>query len=116
MLIALALIVQIWAPVGAAVAMIAAATDPLVDIIVCTGDQEIVDRQNRPDSLAQHHGDACGLCRLVAGAGFAPPPEAPVLRDLDFETRAADWAIRVEVVASARLLDRIRGRAPPVFS
>ncbi len=96
--------------------MVAAATDPLVDIIVCAQDQAIVDRLDRPAPLLGHHGDACQLCQLVVGAGFAPPPETPTLQTVDFAQEAADWAIRVEIPVAARLLDRIRGRAPPVFS
>lgn len=115
-LIALALIVQIWAPVGSSVAMIRAAVDPLLDSVVCVHDQDGSDSRNRTDPLLQHHGDPCGLCQLVAGAGFAPPPEAPALNIPDGRPRLTDWAIRVEFVAAARLLDQIRGRAPPTLS
>jgi hypothetical protein len=116
-LIALALIVQIIAPVGSSVAMVIAATDPLVDIIVCAHDFAVVDRQGKSDPAAAHHGDACGLCQLVAGGGFAPPPEAPiVILASAVAVDEADWARRVEPVAAARLLDHIRGRAPPRFS
>ncbi len=115
-LIALALIVQIWAPVGSSVAMVTATTDPFVDIIVCAQDQAALDRQDRPDPLLRHHGDACQLCQFVAGAGFAPPPETPTLQTVDLAQEVADWAIRVEIPVAVRLLDHIRGRAPPLFS
>ena len=116
LLIALALIVQIWAPVGSSAAMVRAAFDPLVDIIVCAQDQEVVDRKASPDPLAVHHGDACGLCQLVAAGGHAPPP-AIVALEVPAETaRLVDWRRTHEPVALASRLAHIRGRAPPTLS
>lgn len=115
-LVALALIVQIWAPVGSSSAMIRAAFDPLVDIIVCSHDQEIVDRQTSFDPLVAHHGDACGLCQLVAAGGHAPPPDGIVLPQPTEIHRLALWHITAEVLALSRRLDHIRGRAPPQLS
>lgn len=113
---ALALIVQIVAPVRSSVAMVTAATDPLIGIVVCGEDLAILDRQNGSDPLLAHRGDACSLCQLVAGDGFAPPPPTPVAADPVVVTRAIAWRLDVEPIAVARLLDHIRGRAPPVFS
>lgn len=113
---ALALIVQIIAPVASSVAMVTAATDPLIGIVVCGEDLAILDRQSGDAPLLAHHGDACALCQLVAGDGFAPPPVAPARADTRETTRAADWGRRVEPVVATRLLDHIRGRAPPIFS
>lgn len=73
LLVALALIVQIVAPARASVAMIAAATDPLLAVSVCGHDL------SAPEDLSLGV-DACRLCDLVChGAGFAPTPEAPVI-------------------------------------
>lgn len=116
LLVALALIVQIWAPVGSSAAMIQAAFDPLVGIIVCSHDQEIVDRQTSPDPLLAHHGDACGLCQLVAAGGYAPPPSSAQVVLPTERARRAEWLLAEESVAVTRQLDHIRGRAPPHFS
>jgi len=116
LLVALALIVQIWAPVGSSVAMIQQAFDPLVGIIVCAHDQEIVDRQTSPDPLLAHHGDACGLCQLVAAGGYAPPPAVVQAVVPAERARRIEWRFTDEPVALARQLDHIRGRAPPSFS
>lgn len=116
LLITLALIVQVVAPVGSSVAMVTAATDPFVDIVVCGEDLAILDRQSSHAPLLAHRGDACALCQLVAGDGFAPPPTTPTVADSRETTLAADWAQRIEPVVATRLLDHIRGRAPPAFS
>ncbi len=117
LLIALALIVQIVAPVASSLAMVTAATDPLVDIVVCGEDLAVLDRQGKIDPALLHHGDACALCQLVTGGGFAAPPAAASLAAPPaFVARAADWVRRVEPIVATRLLDHIRGRAPPTFS
>lgn len=114
---ALALIVQFIAPVASSVAMVMAATDPLIGIVVCGEDLDLLDQRNGRDPLLAHHGDACSLCQVVQAGGFAPPPSAPsIAAPAHTAAVAADWAARVEPIVAVRLLDQIRGRAPPAFS
>lgn len=116
LLITLALIVQIVAPVGSSVAMVTAATDPLADVVLCITDHAQPGDRSDGDPLASHHRDACALCQLVNGGGFAPPPLSPIVA-IDPEIGPATfWSVHVEPIAVARLLDQIRGRAPPAFS
>ncbi|MDK9695688.1 MAG: DUF2946 family protein [Siculibacillus sp.] len=115
LLFALALIVQIVAPVRSSVAMVSAAVDPFAVAFVCGLDHGDPDDATG-DPPGSHSGDACALCQLVQSGGFAPPPPPPSFAPASTLVRAADWSVRVEPVANARLLDRIRGRAPPVFS
>jgi len=114
-LIVLALIVQIVAPVGSNAAVLRMAFDPLVDIIVCAQDQDAFDRREGSDKILARHGDACGLCRLAAPGGYAPPPVPTVVALPAFAVVAREqWRVAVEAVVGPRLLDHIRGRAPPV--
>lgn len=116
-LVTLALIVQILAPVGANAAVMRLAFDPLVDIIVCAQDQDVVDNRLDIDPAILHHGDACGLCQLVAAGGYAPPVLIPSLVEpASSVARFADWRISVERIVGPRLLEHIRGRAPPFVS
>lgn len=113
LLIALALIVQIWAPVGSSVMMVAAATDPLAGEVFCQHDQDgnLLDASTAdPASHALKH---CDLCQLAATGGWTP--EAPAVVGLVEEpvARVATWVVRVEIVVDARFLERLRGRAPP---
>lgn len=69
-LVALALIVQIVAPVRASVSMVGALVDPLAGVTLCGHD---LPSSDRPGDI-----DACRLCDLVChGAGFAAAPPAP---------------------------------------
>lgn len=116
LLIALALIVQIWAPVGSSVAMVTAATDPLAGALVCAEHVGGLTDDRGGDPADAHFGEACALCQLVAGGGFAPPVEPPQLAVPAQYARPAAWTGRIQPVAVARLLDHIRGRAPPALS
>ncbi|MCE1237733.1 MAG: DUF2946 family protein [Hyphomicrobiales bacterium] len=117
LLIALALIVQIFAPVGSNAAVLRLAFDPLVDIIVCAQDQANLDRREGSDKVLAHRGDACGLCQLVAAGGYAPPPPL-------FEPHAPPpvpaaepaWTFLDEAPGSAPVHEHRRARAPPALS
>lgn len=116
LLVVLALIVQIVAPVGSTAAMMRVTFDPLVDIVVCSHDQDVVDRRDGAGETARHHGDACGLCQLVAPGGHAPPVQTVTFALPVAEVRHAQWRMAIETVVVPRLLDHIRGRAPPTLS
>ena len=111
LLIALALIVQIWAPIGSSTMMVAAATDPFADAVVCVHDDD--GTAPAGTDAATHVVPHCDLCQLAATGGWTP--EAPTVVGL-VDTpvaRVADWTIRVEALVDARFLARLRGRAPP---
>ncbi|MDK9697730.1 MAG: DUF2946 family protein [Siculibacillus sp.] len=116
LLISLALVVQIVAPVRASVAMATIATDPLVDIVICGHDLQILDRQAGHDPIAADKGLACGLCQLVVEGAFAPPPPPPLLAPTTPVHIAAIWPVPAEPTLPSGRLDHIRGRAPPAFS
>lgn len=116
LLVIVAMIVQIVAPIGSTASMMRLAFDPLVDIIVCAHDQDLVDRRDGADGTARHHGDACELCQLVAPGGHAPPVPAVSLDRPAAEVRHVQWRMAVETVIVPRLLDHIRGRGPPSLS
>lgn len=115
-LVALALIVQIFAPVGATASVMRVAFDPLVDIITCSQDLEIVDRRDGAARTKAHHEDACELCQLVAPGGLAPAVHVVMPLPPAGSWTPARWFVIVETVVKPRLLDHIRGRAPPAFS
>lgn len=112
LLIALALIVQIWAPIGSSVMMVSAATS-LDGFEICRHDADGNALDPSGAGSASHALDHCDLCQLAATGGWTPdapvvagPVEQPV-------ARLVAWGIRVEIVVDARFLARLRGRAPP---
>lgn len=113
LLIALALIVQIWAPVGSSVMMVAAATDPLAGMEVCQHDESGNALDPSGAGTASHALKHCDLCQLAAAGGWTPEAPAVVGRVEAPVARVATWVVRVETVVDARILARLRGRAPP---
>ena len=114
-LIALALIVQIFAPVASNASMIRAAFDPLAGVFLCHVDQT-ASAEDGASPVVDHHGFACDFCQLAGAGGYAPPP-APAVVLLPAATAGhAAWRIAVEAVVGPRLLDHIRGRAPPILA
>ncbi len=113
LLIALALIVQIWAPVGSSVMMVAAATDPFADALICQHDQDGNPLDESGSTSASHALAHCDLCQLAASGGWTP--QAPTVAVLAEEPVAGlvTWVVRVQIVVDARFLERLRGRAPP---
>ena len=101
LLVALALIVQISAPVSANTSMVAAAVDPLAGAWICGHDG------TSPDD-GSTTADACRLCDLVChGNGFAETPPTP--------TPAAPASRIVDVVRPAVATDLADARAPSAF-
>lgn len=115
-LVALALIVQIFAPVGANAAMMRMTFDPAAGFQICTHDEDGADLSGGADQGLARHGEACGLCQLVAAGGHAPPVFVQIPVDVPPATAIVAWRIVVEAVVAARHLDQIRGRAPPALS
>lgn len=117
LLIAFALIVQVWAPIGSSRMALATLLDPLAEVVLCHVEPaaSLDASELGPDRGGAPHGFThCDLCRLVAdGGGVAPA--APVVVGLvdDAAARLDAPPLRLEAPRDARLLARIRGRAPP---
>jgi len=112
-LIALALIVQIFAPVASNASIVRAAFDPLADVVFCHVDPTAT-ADDGSSPVVDRHGFACDFCQLAGAGGHAPPP-LPTAVPLPTATLGhAVWRVAVEAVVGPRLLDHIRGRAPPV--
>ncbi len=116
LLVALALIVQIFAPVGAGAAMMRMTFDPAAGAQICVHDEDGADLSGDTDHGLARHGEACGLCQLVAAGGHAPPVFVQIPVDVPPATAIVAWRLVVEAVVAERHLDQIRGRAPPALS
>ena len=106
LLVALALIVQIVAPVRASVSMVAAANDPLGAGWICGHDL--------PSSDVPGTADACRLCDLVChGAGFAATPPAPQIESPIEVVVAVAAPTCADTVAAERAVRPAFARGPP---
>lgn len=118
LLVALALIVQIYAPVGSSIAAVAAATDPFAAVSICAHDVDgqASSESDTPGSPILPHA-ACDFCVLVYGGGFSPPVDEPTqAMVVEHAVAVARWGAEIAPVVTARFLDHLRGRAPPVLS
>lgn len=101
LLVALALIVQIAAPVVANTSMVVAAADPLAGAWICGHGGDLPDDGSPGE-------DACRLCDLVChGNGFAPIPPVPTV------ALVADRV--VDVVRPPVTAEAVRGSPPIAF-
>lgn len=114
LLIAFALIVQIWAPVGSSRMVIAQAFDPLADVVLCHVEPDAADGVSL-DGSASHGYGHCDLCQLATNVGFTPSAPTVVGLVEPHGVAAAHWAVAVEAIVDGRILARIRGRAPPAL-
>ncbi len=113
-IVLIALAVQMLAPVGAAWAMAAAASDPLRGIEICHNAPAGIPSQ-QDDSTGQHLHDACVLCCLAqTGSSFDVP--RPVLLDAPWRhANAVVWSRRLQVPLLARAGSNTQARAPPAL-
>ena len=114
LLIALALTVQVWAPVGSSRMVVAQVFDPLADVELCHFDPDAAAAPGDTGPLT-HGWSHCDLCQLAASGGYTPVEPAVVGLVEAPVSYVVAWTIRVETVVDARFLARIRGRAPPAL-
>ena len=107
LLVALALIVQIAAPVVANTSMVTAAADPLAGAWICGHDGTTPD-DGSPGA------DACRLCDLVChGNGFAATPPAPTVAAPTIRVVDVVRPVVAVDVAPAPLPSAFLARGPP---
>jgi len=109
-IVLIALMVQILAPIGAAWAAAAAASDPLAGVEIC---------HSQPDSSSpgDPHGardhEACALCCAAAPPTLDTPGVTTVAAPLRGET-AVVWSARIARSSIVRWVSNTQARAPPV--
>jgi Protein of unknown function (DUF2946) len=108
----IALMVQIFAPIGATWMVAVAASDPLRGLEICHSDSSGAPAGD--DQSGQHVHEACVLCCAAqAGAALdAPQPiafAAPVL-----EARRVVWHPGSFVLVASRIGSNAKARAPPM--
>ena len=116
-IVLIALMVQIFAPIGACWAAAIAASDPLAAAEICH-DTASVPGQQQGDQTGQHngHGSACAICCLAsAGASIDTPTLAPVSHPYRATARVI-WHDQAADVAAFRAGSNAQARAPPFSS
>jgi len=108
--VAIALLVQVLAPIGAFRAVAHAASDPLAFAMVCSGEHEGA-AQDLPSGDADHN--CCGFCAAAQGGTAALNPPAIAYAVLQRSYRRVVWLHKKQLVAPQRIGSNSQARAPP---
>ena len=111
----IALLVQVYAPVGSSLAMARASSDPIFAATICDHASD-ADGQSHAPGLPLSHNDCCPLCQFVhSGAAPLAPLLAVVVPQIRPAIRA-DWVFLAERQTYGAQRSRAQARAPPSIS
>jgi Protein of unknown function (DUF2946) len=114
-IVVLALVVQIFAPIGACWAASIAASDPLAAAVICHGNGA---SPNGPSDQTNHraHDGCCSVCSVLqTGAPVDVPQIAAAITFVSPATRVV-WTEFTPARFAARAGSHAQARAPPTVS
>jgi hypothetical protein len=115
-IVLIALMVQIFAPIGACWAAAIAASDPLATAEICHDSGTAAGRTGDQSGQHRQHGSACAICCLAsAGASIDTPTLAAVSHPYRATARVI-WHEQAADVAIFRAGSNAQARAPPFSS
>ncbi|WP_213287639.1 DUF2946 domain-containing protein [Bradyrhizobium sp. sGM-13] len=113
-IVLIALVVQIFAPIGACWAASIAASDPLAGAVICHGDGGPGAGQADQTGHRAHDG-CCSVCNVLqTGAPVAVPETAAI--DVDRVAEQVAWFDFAFRLTNARAGSHAQARAPPSIS
>jgi hypothetical protein len=113
-IVLIAVLVQIFAPIGATWAASIAASDPLRAAAICHGDAASVPSPSDQSGQPSAH-DCCSVCNVVHTGGPVCAPQAIVAAPYRAAARAT-WLDRAPDLFSSRPGSHAQARAPPSIS
>lgn len=112
-IVLIALMVQIFAPIGACWAAAIAASDPLATAEICHGSGTAGQASDQAGGGHRDHGGACAICCLAsAGASIDTPTLAAVAHPYRAIARVV-WHEQAANLAVFRAGSNAKARAPP---
>jgi Protein of unknown function (DUF2946) len=113
-IVLIALMVQIFAPIGACWAAAIAASDPLAAAEICH-DTASAAGQQQGDQTGQHngHGSTCAICCLASAGASVDTPKIEALAVPYRQTARVAWHDQVADLAITRTGSNAQARAPP---
>jgi hypothetical protein len=115
-IVLIALMVQIFAPIGACWAAAVAASDPLATAEICHDAGAAAGQSGDQGGQHREHGGACAICCLAsAGATVDTPKLAAVAHPYRAATRVL-WHKQSANLAAFRHGSNAQARAPPFSS
>ncbi|HEV7601517.1 MAG TPA: DUF2946 domain-containing protein [Bradyrhizobium sp.] len=111
-IVLIAVLVQIFAPIGATWAASIAASDPLHAAVICHGNST-----SSTDQSGQHraHDGCCSVCSVVHTGAAVDTPQAAFTTPIRHAERLV-WLDTAPGLFSSRAGSHAQARAPPSFS
>ncbi|MET0705420.1 MAG: DUF2946 family protein [Tardiphaga sp.] len=113
-LVMLALLVQLFAPIGAFRAVAQAASDPLYMAAICSG-MSSDDSRPAPSPQPVSHNDCCSICAVGVGGPLALDPPLLAFATLQRDYRTVAWPEAAAPAAPVRSGSNAQARAPPAL-
>jgi len=114
-IVLIALVVQIFAPIGACWAASIAATDPLAAAVICHGGAEPGAGQTGPIDHRAHDG-CCSVCSVLQTGAPVDVPQTAEVVGIDRQPERVVWVEFTADRFASRAGSHARARAPPSFS
>jgi hypothetical protein len=113
-IVLIAVLAQIFAPIGATWAAGIAASDPLHAAVICHGNAASVPNPSDQSGQPRAH-DCCSVCSVVHTGAPVDTPQATVAAPYRHAVRLA-WLDTAPDLFSSRAGSNAQARAPPSFS
>ena len=110
-----AVLVQIFAPIGATWAAGIAASDPLHAAVICHGNAASVPNPSDQTGQSRAHDGCCSVCSVVHSGAPVDAPQAAFATPLRHAERVT-WLDTAPDLFSSRAGSNAQARAPPSFS
>jgi hypothetical protein len=108
----IAVVMQLFAPVGAFWTAVVAATDPLAAAAICS-ETGGVHSENAPGAPAQTHENCCPLCCLAHGGPALPDLHGAAFSAIARQSYRVVWFGDHAAVPVHRAASHAQARAPP---
>ncbi|WP_420964294.1 DUF2946 family protein [Bradyrhizobium sp. B120] len=114
-LVLVALLVQIFAPIGACWAASLAASDPLAGAVTCHGGATQAADQNDQTGHRAHEG-CCAACSVLQTGAPITSPQTSAAIAVDRVTSQVTWQDFAPRLSGPRAASEAQARAPPFLS
>ncbi len=114
-IVLIAVLVQIFAPIGATWAASIAASDPLHAAVICHGNAASVPTSSDQTAPSRAHDGCCSVCSVVHTGAPVDIPQPAVVAPWRHAERVV-WLDTAPDLFSSRPGSHAQARAPPSFS
>ena len=114
-IVLIALVVQIFAPIGACWAVSIAASDPLAAAVICHGNADAATGQSDQTGHGAHNG-CCSVCSVLQTGAPVDVPQTAAMVVLDREVERVVWVEFSPDRFGSRAGSHAQARAPPSIS